>query len=149
MFILTTTLLFQLGCGEKSEDTAESNTTEPTETAEPADEELPFGNSFTLIDTEGEVGTDAITLSFYSNEDSMSIGGLCNDYFGDVDLDSGVMNFVYGGSTDMECSEEESQEAGWVIDFLEAGPLYEYDGNVLELDGQTATLTFEKFTPGE
>ena len=121
MFILTTTLLFQLGCGEKSEDTAEvTDTAEATETADPTPEESPFGNSFTLIDTEGEVGTDGITLSFYSNEDSMSIGGLCNDYFGDVELDSGVMNFVYGGSTDMECSEEESQEVGWVIDFLEA-----------------------------
>ena len=139
MFILTSTLLFQLGCGEKSEDTAE--VTDTAETSVTATDESPFGNSFTLIDTEGEAGTDAITLSFYSSGDSMSIGGLCNDYFGDVVLDSGVMNFVYGGSTDLECSEEEGQEAGWVIDFLEAGPQYEYDGNILELEGQAATLT--------
>ncbi len=146
MFLLKSTLLFQLGCGEKSEDTAEPNTAESTESAA---EELPFGHSFTLIDTEGEVGTDAITLSFYSNEESMSIGGLCNDYFGDVGFVYGVFNFTYAGSTDMDCSDEDSQEAEWVIDFLETVPLYEYDGSILELEGQTATLTFEKFTPGE
>ena len=45
------------------------------------------------------------------------------------------MNFTYGGSTDLECSDEEGQETNWVIGFLESEPLYEYDGITLELEG--------------
>ena len=74
----------------------------------------------------------------------MSIGGLCNDILGNVDVRNGIMSFTYGGSTDFECSEEASQETDWVIGFPEGEPLYEYDGNTLELEGSEARLTFEK-----
>ena len=142
-------IFFLVACGSKSEDTAEStDTSEPVDTAETATETNDgadiFGNSFTLTDTEGTVGTDSLSLTFYSSGDSMSIGGLCNDIFGDVTFGSGVMNFTYGGSTDLECSDEEGQETDWVIRFLEGTPLYEYDGNTLELEGAEATLTFER-----
>ena len=149
-------IFFLFACGSKSADTAEStDTSEPVDTAETTetetetetetnDEDNIFGNTFTLTETEGTVGTDSISLSFYSNGDSMSIGGLCNDIFGDVAFASGVMNFTYGGSTDLECSDEEGQETDWVIRFLEGEPLYEYDGTILELQGSEATLTFEK-----
>ena len=143
-------IFFLLACGSKSEDTAEStDSSEPVDTAETAetetnDEDDIFGNSFTLTETEGTVGTDSLSLTFYSSGDSMSIGGLCNDIFGDVTFESGAMNFTYGGSTDLECSAEASQETDWVIGFLESEPLYEYDGTTLELEGSEATLTFEK-----
>lgn len=147
-------IFFLFACGSKATDTAEStDTSEPMDTAETAETETEtetndevdiFGNTFTLSGTEGTVGTDSLSLTFYSSGDSMSIGGLCNDIFGDVTFDSGVMNFTYGGSTDLECSDEESQETNWVIGFLESEPLYEYDGTTLELEGSEATLTFEK-----
>ena len=150
-------IFFLFACGSKSTDTAEStDTSEPMDTAETTetetetetetnDEAVIFGNTFTLSGTEGTVETDStLSLAFYSNGDSMSIGGLCNDIFGDVSFGNGVMSFTYGGSTDLECSEEESQETNWVIGFLEGEPLYEYDGNTLELEGAEATLTFEK-----
>lgn len=142
-------IFFLVACGTKSEDTAESiDTSEPVDTAETAtetnDEADIFGNTFTLTETEGTVGTDSLSLTFYSSGDSMSIGGLCNDIFGDVTFGSGVMNFTYGGSTDLECSAEASQETDWVIGFLESEPLYAYDGTTLELEGSEATLTFER-----
>ena len=138
-----------IACGSKSTDTAEStDTSAPTDTADTAPEETDessiFGNTFTLIETAGAAATDSLSLSFYSSGDSMSIGGLCNDLFGDVEFVNSVMNFTYGGSTDMECSDEENQETGWVIGFLEGGPLYEYDGSILELTGTDGILTFER-----
>ena len=137
-------ILLWFACGSKSTDTAESvDTRAITNTAE-TDESSIFGNTFTLSATEGIVETDSLSLTFYSSGDSMSIGGLCNDIFGDVDFVSGVMNFTYGGSTDLECSAEESQETNWVIGFLESEPLYEYDGNTLALEGAEARLTFEQ-----
>ena len=147
MYFLSIFLL--VACGSKSTDTAETaDTSTPTDTADTApddtDESNIFGNTFTLIETAGAAGTHSISLTFYSSGDSMSIGGLCNDLFGDVEFVDGVMNFTYGGSTDMECSDEESQESDWVIGFLEGSPLYEYDGSILELTGMDGILTFEK-----
>ena len=149
MYFLSISLLF--ACGSKSTDTAETaDTSTPTDTADTAPEETDetdesniFGNTFTLIETAGAAGTHSISLTFYSSGDSMSIGGLCNDLFGDVEFVDDVMNFTYGGSTDMECSEEESQETNWVIGFLEGETLYEYNNNILKLEGSDAILTFE------
>ena len=47
-----------------------------------------------LASSEGAAATDYISLTFCSG-DSMSIGGLCNDLFGDVEFANSVMNFTY------------------------------------------------------
>ncbi|OYD23281.1 META domain-containing protein [Oceanimonas baumannii] len=67
----------------------------------------------------------------------------CNRFFGSATLTQGVLKAETLGTTRMACAPEAQQVESAVLDTLNNGAVIKQDGQLLELKGDTHTLTYQ------